>query len=930
MLEKAVRICDAAFGNIYRWDGEVFQVVAMHNTPPAFAELRRRTPYRPDSGHIGRVVTTKSVVHVVDVAAGDNESLPATAAAVELGGARTALLVPMLKDDQLIGAISLLRQEVRPFTEKQITLVTTFAAQAVIAIENARLLNELRQRTADLTEALEQQTATADVLRIISSSPTEIGPVLDAIVRTAGELCASEYAMLFRLRDGKYHVAASNNAEAEFVKHFLEHPITLDRGSVVGRTALERHSVHIVDCLADPEYKMLEAASLGKHRTLLGVPLLRDGEAIGVIGLLRTSVKPFTQKQIELVENFSDQAVIAIENARLFNELRQSLEQQTATSEVLQTISSSPSDVEPVFVAMLEKAVRICDAKFGNIYRWDGKALHLVSSHNTPPAFAEARSHSPHRPAEPSAEASTSVPGRMATTKSTIHVADLAADPAYVERHPQTVAAVELGGVRTLLAVPMLKEGELIGAFALSRQEVRPFTDKQIALVTNFARQAVIAIENARLLNELRQSLEQQTAAAEVLQVVSSSPGHLEPVFAAMLGNAARLCDAKFGNIFRWDGEALRLAATHNTPPAFAEARARTPLRPNQANPIGHMLANQNTIHISDLAADARYAERTDPDVIMAVELGGIRTFVAVPMVKEKKLIGTLILYRQEVRPFTNKQIELLENFAAQAVIAIENARLLNELRERTAQLEVQSQEVAKLNQQLERRVADQVGEIERMGRLRRFLPPQVADLIVASGAEKQLESHRREITALFCDLRGFTGFSESADPEDVMALLRDYHAAIGEIIIKYSGTLERYAGDGVMVVFNDPVPVEKPALQAVLMALEMREVIGTLTEKWRRLGHDIGFGIGIAHGFATLGTIGFEGRFDYAAIGTVANVASRLCDEAKPGQILISPRVLMAVEDAVTVEPVGEFALKGIRRPLAAYNVLAAASERA
>ena len=213
------------------------------------------------------------------------------------------------------------------------------------------------------------------------------------------------------------------------------------------------------------------------------------------------------------------------------------------------------------------------------------------------------------------------------------------------------------------------------------------------------------------------------------------------------------------------------------------------------------------------------------------------------------------------------------------------------------------------------------------MGRLRRFLPPQVADLIVASGTEKQLESHRREITALFCDLRGFTGFTESADAEDVMALLRDYHAAIGEKIIKYSGTLERYAGDGVMVVFNDPVPVENPALQAVLMALEMREAIGALTEKWRRLGHDIGFGIGIAHGFATLGTIGFEGRFDYAAIGTVSNVASRLCDEAKPGQILISPRVLMAVEDAVTVEPVGEFTLKGIRRPLAAHNVVAAKS---
>jgi class 3 adenylate cyclase len=257
----------------------------------------------------------------------------------------------------------------------------------------------------------------------------------------------------------------------------------------------------------------------------------------------------------------------------------------------------------------------------------------------------------------------------------------------------------------------------------------------------------------------------------------------------------------------------------------------------------------------------------------------------------------------------------LVKNLAAQAVIAIENARLLNDLN--------------KLNQQLEQRVADQVNELERMGRLRRFLPPQGADLIVASGTEKRLESHRREITALFCDLRGFTGFSERSDPEDVISLLREYHAAIGEIIVKYSGTLEHYAGDGVMVFFNDPIPVPNPALQAVQTALEMRTAIESLTEKWRRLGHELGFGVGIAHGFATLGTIGFEGRFDYAAIGTVSNVASRLCDEAKPGQILISPRVLMAVEDAVSVEPVGEFELKGISRPLAAYNVLSAVSPK-
>jgi class 3 adenylate cyclase len=434
----------------------------------------------------------------------------------------------------------------------------------------------------------------------------------------------------------------------------------------------------------------------------------------------------------------------------------------------------------------------------------------------------------------------------------------------------------------------------------------------------------------ARLTRERDEAQDQLTATSKVLRVIGSSPGELEPVFQAMLANAVRLCEASYGAMWLREGDDFRNAAFHGALPEVYTGQWRSGMViPAGGNtPMARVAQSRKPVQVADLRKDQAYLDG-HPLTVTAVDVAGIRTLVGVPMFKDDEVVGVIVIYRKEASPFTDKQIELVQNFAAQAVIAIENARLLKELRERTLQLEAQSQEVAKLNQQLERRVADQVGEIERMGRLRRFLSPQVADLIIASGMEEQLESHRREITALYCDLRGFTGFSEISDPEDVMSLLRDYHAAIGEMIIKYNGTLEHYAGDGVMVVFNDPIPVLNPALQAVRMALDTRTAIGALIEKWHRLGHEIGFGIGIAHGFATLGTIGFEGRFDYAAIGTVSNVASRLCDEAKPGQILISPRVFMAVEDAVTVEPVGDFALKGISRPMAAYNVLSAVSSK-
>jgi class 3 adenylate cyclase/putative methionine-R-sulfoxide reductase with GAF domain len=592
--------------------------------------------------------------------------------------------------------------------------------------------------------------------------------------------------------------------------------------------------------------------------------------------------------------------------ARITQERDEALLRETANAEILRLISKSPGALEPVFDAILEHATRICEARFGNLFLYDQAqgSFRTVAMHNAPPAYAKVRMQGPIRPPPDTALA------RLTRTRQVIQIADLRAEPGYIRRDPMFVAGVELAGIRTLLAVPMLREGELVGSINIYRHEVRPFTDEQIALLANFANQAVIAIENARLLNELRQSLEQQTATSEVLQIISSSPGELNPVFEAILENATRICEAKFGNLLLLENGAFRRVALYGAPSAWAHDVARQPVFvPSQLNPIRRMLDAKDLVHVLDMAATDAFAQR-DPAVVALVESAGARTIIAVPMLKDNELVGAIAIFRQEVRPFTDKQIELVRNFSAQAVIAIENARLLNELNQ--------------LNHQLEQRVTDQVGEIERMSRLRRFLPQQVADLIVASGNEKRLESHRREITALFCDLRGFTGFSESSDPEDVMTLLSDYHAAIGEIIIKYSGTLERYAGDGVMVVFNDPVPVENPALQAVLMALEMRTAIGALIERWRDLGHELGFGIGIAHGFATLGTIGFEGRFDYAAIGTVSNVASRLCDEAKPGQILISPRVRQAVEKAVMVEPVGEFALKGIRRPMAAYNVLA------
>jgi class 3 adenylate cyclase/putative methionine-R-sulfoxide reductase with GAF domain len=582
------------------------------------------------------------------------------------------------------------------------------------------------------------------------------------------------------------------------------------------------------------------------------------------------------------------------------------LEQQAATNQVIEAIGRPGFELQPIFETVAEHAVRLCRADAVQIFIHDTDHYRLATASGGSDEYRSliaARAISPGQ---------GTLVGRVGLDRRSVLVSDILADPAY-----EWSEAQRLGGFRSIVAIPMLSDDEVIGVISLWRREVDPFTPREIEVATTFAAQGAVAIRNANLMQQLEfrthqlaQSVEELEGLREVGEAVNSTLD-LRKVLSTIVMHAVQLSGTEGGSIFEFgeEDQAFRIRAAFGTSAELLDALRATRVGLDDTL-VGRATSTRTSIAVSDIdeaPGDAHLAQ---------LSRAGWRSMLAVPLVREDTILGALVVRRRTVGEFSPKVIELVETFASQSALAIQNARLFH-------QLELASRQLSRWNQELEQRVESQVEQIERIGRLKRFLSPAVADLIVSGGDESFLESHRREITVVFCDLRGFTSFAETVEPEDTMTVLREYHTALGELVFQYEGTLERFTGDGLMVFFNDPVACADGPARAVRMAVEMRARIVDIARGWRRQGHVLGFGVGIAQGYATLGRVGFEGRYDYAAIGTVTNLAAHLCEAASDGQILVTERVLAQVERFVGVEEIEEMTPKGFSRPVILHNVL-------
>jgi GAF domain-containing protein/DNA-binding response OmpR family regulator len=763
IAESVAKLGDGLFSGVYRFDGHLIHLVAHHNwTHEALETFRSVYPRAPSrETQVTTAILDRTVVEVQDFENDPKVLAPALLLARALGY-RSILVVPMLREANPIGAIAVARAAAGPFSVRHIELLKTFADQAVIAIENVRLFDEVQARTHELSEALEQQTATSEVLQVISSSPGELEPVFQAMLENAVRTCDAKFGTLYLREADAFRMVATHNAPPAYVEARRREPFRPHPSAPLGHAASTKHVVQIADIRTTQAYTegfrpIVEAVELGGFRTVLSVPMLKENELIGVINILRQEVRPFSDKQIELIKNFASQAVIAIENTRLLNELRESLQQQTATSEVLSIISSSPGELRPVFDAILENATRICEAKFGTLFLREGDLFQAAALHNAPPAFAEMRKRQPVRPGPKTALS------RVLRTKQAVHVPDFTAEEAYLERDPLMVTAVELGGFRSMLCVPMLKENEVLGAISIYRQEVRPFSDKLIALVTSFAAQAVIAIENARLLNELRESLQQQTATADVLKVISRSTFDLQAVLDTLVQSAARLCEAEQNVIFLREGDVYRIAARHGMPPELEVYAKQHPIAPGRETLTGRVALESRVVHIPDVLADPEYAYG-------AQSLGGYRAMLGVPLLREGTCIGVMTITRKTPQPFTTKQIELVTTFADQAVIAIENVRLFDEVQARTREL------------------SQSIGELRALGEVSQAVNSTldletVLTTIVAKAT--QLSNTEAGAIYVFDDAsREFRLRATYGMDDEIIAAIRDRHIHLGETAI--------------------------------------------------------------------------------------------------------------------------------------------------